>query len=181
IEWHWVRGHTGDRLNERADRLARRARLEITAGPETEAGVARVYARVAFKGPAGPGAWGLILESAGGETQQFSAVEDKTTNNRLELQAVIESLRLVSAGSRIQLVTSSDYVYQGATRWLAGWRQGGWKTKAGKPVSNQDLWRELEALAAVREVRWLSAKQIGAEPALDEAARVAAEALRAAL
>ncbi|UCG23526.1 MAG: ribonuclease HI [Chloroflexota bacterium] len=178
VRWHWVRGHAGNPLNERVDKLARDARLALTPavylGPDSTC----LYVRGSCKGNPGPGAWGTILEF-GQETQQMSGSESATTNNRMELTAVIEGLNMIAPGDEVHVITTSDYVFMGATRWIHGWRQRDWKKKDGQNVSNRDLWQRLDGMATVRDVHWFSAK--GAteqfEQGLDEAARLARQAL----
>ena len=157
ITWHWVRGHSGDPANEAVDRLAREARLAITPKVDLSADVPRLYLRSSCHGNPGPGVWGVALES-GGEWETASGGEPKTTNNRMELRAAIEGLLLLSPGSAAQLFTTSDYVFQGATQWLHGWKRGGWQKKDGQPVANSDLWRLLDDLAGRYRVKWVNAK-----------------------
>jgi ribonuclease HI len=157
ITWHWVRGHSGDPANEAVDRLAREARLAITPKVDLSADVPRLYLRSSCHGNPGPGVWGVALES-GGEWETASGGEPKTTNNRMELRAAIEGLLLLSPGSAAQLFTTSDYVFQGATQWLHGWKRGGWQKKDGQPVANSDLWRLLDDLAGRYRVQWVNAK-----------------------
>ena len=175
IEWHWVRGHAGNPLNERVDQLARQARLEIT--PEEEelaADVPRLNVRASCKGNPGPGGWGVVLER-GAETEQASGSMLETTNNRMEITAVIEGLRLLPPGSTVQLFTTSDYLFQGATRWIHGWRKNRWQKKDGQPVANADLWQMLDQLMEQYKIRWLNAKGQDS-PALTEASLIAARA-----
>jgi ribonuclease HI len=177
IEWQWVRGHAGDPLNERVDRLAREARLAITPRQERAVVTHRLYLRASVKGNPGPGGWGVVAETAQG-TRQYSGSEPATTNNRMELLAAVEGLRETPAGAAVAVVTTSDYVFQGATRWIKGWRGRGWTKKDGKPVGHADLWRQLDALQSSRRVHWESAKgRQGDLPAgLVDAARCAAAA-----
>jgi ribonuclease HI len=177
IKWHWVRGHSGNRLNERVDELARKARLAIT--PEVTLGrnVPRLYVRASVRGNPGPGGWGVVLEESG-ETEQLSGAEPETTNNRMELRAAIEGLRMLERNAPVQLFTTSDYVYQGATSWIKGWRRSKWVKKGGQPVANADLWQELDQLLAQRTVKWVNAKGKGdtMPRGLTEAGRLAVTA-----
>ena len=157
ITWHWVRGHSGDPANEAVDRLAREARLSITPQIDLASDVPRLYLRSSCHGNPGPGTWAVALES-GGEWEATSGHEPKTTNNRMELQAAIEGLLMLPPGSAAQLFTTSDYVFQGATQWLPGWKRGGWQKKDGQPVANSDLWRLLDDLAGRYRVKWVNAK-----------------------
>jgi len=178
INWHWVRGHSGDTLNERVDRLARNARLAITPEVELTPDVRRLYARGTCRGNPGPGAWAAILE-LGQETEQLSGSEPSTTNNRMELMAVIGGLDLLPEGEPAYIITTSDYVFMGATRWIHGWRRRDWKKRDGQPVSNLDLWRRLDRLLEEHTVRWISGKGDVKQfsKGLEEAAKVARQAL----
>jgi len=157
ITWQWVQGHSGDRHNERVDQLAREARLAITPRVDLDAGVPRLYLRASCHGNPGPGAWAVALEQDG-EWETAAGDEPRTTNNRMELRAAIEGLLMLSPGSPAQLFTTSDYLYQGATRWLAAWKRGGWQKKDGQPVANGDLWQLLDDLARRYQVHWVNAK-----------------------
>lgn len=157
INWHWVRGHAGNPDNERVDRLAREARLAITPRVELEAGVPRLYLRVSCKGNPGPGVWAVSLEQDG-EWDTFAGSVKTTTNNRLELTAALEGLRLIPEGNRVQIFTTSDYLFQGATQWVDGWRKRGWQKKDGTPVANADLWRALAEAEKRYRIKWVNAK-----------------------
>jgi ribonuclease HI len=178
IRWHWVKAHAGDPLNERVDALARRARLEITPSEQVSESAPRIFVRGSCEGNPGPGGWGVVLEY-GENTEQMSGSEAKSTNNRMELKAAIEGLRMILPGDEAQILTTSDYVFQGATRWIQGWRGRGWKKRDGRPVSNQDLWKELDRLAASVKVRWVSAKGQADNfgPGMEEAAKLARQAI----
>lgn len=170
ITWYWVRGHSGDALNERVDSLAREARLEITSHPEHFENVPRLYLRSSCKGNPGPGGWGVLLE-IDSDTEQLSGSDPSTTNNRMELTAAIEGLLMVAEGSMVQIVTASDYLFQGATKWIHGWRRRNWMKRDGKPVSNLDLWRRLDQLFSKYDIIWINAKE-----AVEETERGLAEA-----
>ncbi len=177
ITWRWVKGHAGDLLNERVDWLAREARLNITPGVSGLEDVPRLFVRGSCKGNPGPGGWGVVIEQ-GSETEQLSGSERRTTNNRMELLATIEGLRLLPGKSEAAVFTTSDYLYMGATRWIHGWRNHGWKKRDGKPVSNLDLWQQLDTLLRSYRVRWVNAKGGLGEynKGLEEAARLASNA-----
>lgn len=178
VQWHWVKGHSGDRFNERVDAIARQARLEISPEAGDLVDVPRLYLRGTCRGNPGPGGWGVILEE-GEETTQLSGSEHNTTNNRMELTAAIEGLRQLLTGNSVAVFTTSDYVFQGATRWINGWRRRDWKKRDGKPISNKDLWQQLDTLMMEYDVRWVNAKgEKGRQkPGLLEAAALAASAV----
>ncbi len=157
IEWYWVKGHAGNPMNERVDQLARQARLEITPAAQIDEDAPKLFLRASCKGNPGPGGWGVVLEEKG-ETEQISGSEPKTTNNRMEIQAAIEGLLLLPTGSQVQLFTTSDYLFQGATQWIQGWRKRQWTKRDGKPVVNDDLWQALDQLMGNYKIQWINAK-----------------------
>lgn len=107
----------------------------------------------ACSGNPGPGGWGALLVCRGKE-RSLSGGEQATTNNRMELMAVIRGLEALKRRCRVEVVTDSRYVMDGITRWMAGWRRNGWKTAGRKPVKNQDLWQRLDEAVNAHEVRW---------------------------
>jgi len=104
-------------------------------------------------GNPGPGGWGAVLTS-GPHRRELSGGAPATTNNRMELQAAIEALNALKWPCEVALHTDSKYVRDGITKWLAGWKRNGWRTKAREPVKNADLWRQLEAAVARHKVHW---------------------------
>jgi ribonuclease HI len=116
-------------------------------------GVVEVYADGACKGNPGPGGWGVLLVAEGRE-RELHGGEPATTNNRMELTAVIRALEALPHGSRVRLYTDSQYVQKGMTEWIASWKRRGWRTADRKPVKNEDLWKHLEELARDRQVAW---------------------------
>ena len=137
-----------------------------------------IYTDGACRGNPGPGGWGAILRF-GAVERELCGGESETTNNRMELMAVIGGLSLVPDSTSVYVVTTSDYVFMGATRWIHGWRKRNWTKKDGKPVSNQDLWQELERKMVSLDVHWVSGKggSDKFQQGLEEAFRVAKEAL----
>jgi ribonuclease HI len=107
----------------------------------------------ACKGNPGPGGWGALLEYDGHRKELFGG-EAHTTNNRMELVAVIRALEALTRTSDVELYTDSQYVKNGIESWIHGWKRNGWKTSDRKPVKNAELWRELEALSARHRIRW---------------------------
>jgi ribonuclease HI len=112
-----------------------------------------VYTDGACKGNPGPGGWGALLVADGREQEIYGGERD-TTNNRMELTAVIRALESLDAPSEVDLHTDSQYVKQGIETWIHNWKRNGWKTSDKKAVKNAELWRELEAQAARHRVRW---------------------------
>ena len=112
-----------------------------------------IYADGACKGNPGPGGWGAWLNCEGREKELFGG-EPSTTNNRMELTAVIRALEALKRPSRVRLYTDSQYVQKGITEWLRSWKARGWKTAAREPVKNADLWRRLDEVASRHQVEW---------------------------
>jgi len=112
-----------------------------------------MYADGACRGNPGPGGWGALLR-AGGRERTLHGGEAATTNNRMELTAVIRGLEALKRPSRVQLYTDSQYVQKGITQWIHDWKRRGWRTADKKPVKNIDLWTQLDALAAQHAVSW---------------------------
>ena len=117
-----------------------------------------IYTDGACKGHPGPGGWGALLQSGGTEKELFGG-ERETTNNRMELMAVIEALRALKRPCAVTLNVDSQYVLKGMTEWLPGWKAKGWKTSTKQPVKNVDLWQALDELVNrgghVIEWRWV--------------------------
>ena len=102
----------------------------------------------------GPGGWGAILRSGNAEKELWGG-EAATTNNRMELMAVIEALNALKRPSRVVLHTDSQYVQKGITEWLRGWKARGWRTAAKAPVKNTDLWKRLDEATQPHEIEWV--------------------------
>lgn len=112
-----------------------------------------IYTDGACRGNPGPGGWGASLRFNGKQKDMYGG-EAETTNNRMELTAVIEGLEALSRPHPVKIYTDSRYVMDGVTKWLAGWKKKGWKTAAKKPVKNVELWQRLDALVDANEVSW---------------------------
>jgi ribonuclease HI len=115
--------------------------------------VVEIYSDGACRGNPGPGGWGVLLRSRGMEKELWGGEAD-TTNNRMELTAVIRALEALKRPSRVRLYTDSQYVQKGISQWIGQWKRRGWRTAERKPVKNIDLWQRLDELAAVHEVQW---------------------------
>jgi ribonuclease HI len=112
-----------------------------------------IFTDGACSGNPGPGGWGAILRYNGTEKEMFGFAA-ATTNNRMELMAVIEALRVLKRPLVVAVHTDSQYVQKGITEWIHGWKRRGWKTAGKQPVKNEDLWRQLDALSAQHEMSW---------------------------
>jgi len=104
-------------------------------------------------GNPGPGGWACILRS-GEKTREMFGSERHTTNNRMEITAAIEGLRALREPCEVEVVTDSEYLKNGITTWIKGWKRNGWKTAAKKPVVNQDLWMTLDDLVGKHQMHW---------------------------
>jgi ribonuclease HI len=116
-------------------------------------GVVDIYTDGACRGNPGPGGWAAVL-STGAREKEISGAQLQTTNNRMELQAVIEALQALKRPLQVRLYTDSQYVRRGILEWLPQWKARGWKTADRKPVKNQDLWQLLESAAARHRIEW---------------------------
>ena len=116
-----------------------------------------IYTDGACKGNPGPGGWGAVLEFDGEEREIFGG-EPSTTNNRMELTAVIESLAALKRPCRVVVHTDSTYVQKGITEWIHQWKARGWRTAAKEPVKNSDLWKLLDEAVKPHEIEWVWVK-----------------------
>jgi ribonuclease HI len=112
-----------------------------------------IYTDGACKGNPGPGGWGAWLRWGEHEKELFGG-EPLTTNNRMELTAVIEALSALKRSTAVAVYTDSEYVKNGITTWIKGWKNRGWRTADNKPVKNQELWQRLDALVSQHQVSW---------------------------
>ena len=112
-----------------------------------------IFSDGACRGNPGPGGWGALLRFNRTETELWGG-EAATTNNRMELTAVIRALEALERPSRVRLYTDSQYVQRGISAWILDWKRRGWRTAGRKPVKNEDLWRRLDELAALHDVEW---------------------------
>ena len=126
----------------------------------------------ACRGNPGRGGWGLLLRYGDRERELYGG-EFETTNNRMELTAVIMGLRRLKRPCRVRITTDSKYVMRGATEWLRDWKRRNWRTAAKKPVLNQDLWRQLDHAAAEHEIDWCWVKGHSGHPENEKADQLA--------
>jgi ribonuclease HI len=127
-----------------------------TTPSKTATSTVRIWCDGACAGNPGPGGWGCIVE-VGEQRHEYSGGNPRTTNNQMELQALIEALKNVPPGISVQIETDSEYLSKGITQWLRGWIRNGWKTAARQPVKNQEQWQQLHALLQERphKVSWV--------------------------
>jgi ribonuclease HI len=133
----------------------------------------------ACKGNPGPGGWGAVIRS-GAREKELSGGEALTTNNRMELTAVIEALNALKRPCAVTLSTDSRYVMDGLTKWIHGWRRNGWKTADRKPVKNADLWQALVEATARHRIAWQWVKGHAGHPDNERADKLACAAAVAA-
>ncbi len=139
-------------------------------GPVTS--TVEIWSDGACKGNPGVGGWGAWLRSGDFERESFGG-EQLTTNNRMELTAVIESLRALKRPCEVRLHVDSTYVMNGLNNWLPGWKRNGWRTSAKKPVKNEDLWRALDAEVARHDITWVWVKGHSGDPGNERADQLA--------
>lgn len=155
VRWEWVKGHAGHRWNERADELATAAARAFrppaggAAEVEAAAGGWRIYLKAS-----GRGWWAARLVAPDGDDEILTGEDRRASANELILRAAGEAIRAVPEDAPLTVYSAADYLRDGAERWLAGWRQRGWKTATGKPVANREAWQRLAAELERRTVRW---------------------------
>ena len=113
----------------------------------------QIYTDGACRGNPGPGGWGALLKFGGKEKQLYGG-ESLTTNNRMELTAVIEALSALKRPCNVSVTSDSTYVLKGINEWLPNWKKRGWLTSGKKPVKNEDLWKSLDSLKSVHNIEW---------------------------
>jgi ribonuclease HI len=134
--------------------------------------VIEIYTDGACSGNPGPGGWGALLRYNGHE-KEMNGGEADTTNNRMEMMAVIESLNALKKRSDVKLYTDSKYVMQGVTQWLDGWKAKGWKTASKKPVKNVDLWKQIDEAVQAHDVEFFWVKGHAGHPENERADELA--------
>lgn len=137
-----------------------------------------IYTDGACRGNPGPGGWGALLKSGKSE-KELSGAEPATTNNRMELTAVIRALEALKRPVQARLYTDSEYVRRGITEWLPAWKSRGWRTADRQPVKNQDLWQRLDELSSRHEIEWRWVPAHAGVPGNERVDRLANEAIDA--
>jgi len=146
---------------------------------DADSGLVEIFSDGACSGNPGPGGWGAILRWKGVE-KELSGAERDTTNNRMELLAVISALEAFKRPVRVRVYTDSRYVHDGVTRYMDNWQRNGWKTADKKPVKNVDLWQRYLAAADAHDVEWRWVKGHAGHPENERADSLARAALEAA-
>ena len=151
-----------------------RTQPEATAAsnPEAGTGLVQMWTDGACKGNPGVGGWGAWMRSGGHERELFGG-EQVTTNNRMELTAVIEGLRALTRECEVRLHVDSTYVMNGLQSWLPGWKRNGWRTSAKKPVKNVDLWQALDTEVTCHTITWVWVKGHSGDPGNERADQLA--------
>ena len=139
-----------------------------------------IYTDGSCQGNPGPGGWGVILRYKGVE-KELSGYAPSTTNNRMELQAAIEGLKALKRSTHVDLYTDSQYVRNGITQWLPQWKQRNWRSSSKKPIKNQDLWEELDAITQKHEVAWHWVRGHKGHPENERVDALAREAIKSHL
>lgn len=141
--------------------------------------IVEIYTDGACKGNPGPGGWGALMRYKGVE-KSLSGYAPHTTNNRMELMAAIESLKVLTRSCSVHLTTDSEYLRKGITEWMVKWKKNGWKTAAKEPVKNADLWQQLDDEARRHQVQWHWVKGHAGHPENEAADQLANAAIAAA-
>jgi ribonuclease HI len=184
VSWHWLKGHAGHPLNERADRLATEALRSLRRGPgapdahhasEKDQPAVEICVKASCRGAQGPGGWGAVLR-LGEKTRTLSGREPSTTANAMLIRGATEALRALKRPCEVTLYSDAKYLVQGASLWVKGWQARGWQTREGKPVANQDAWEALLEAAHSHQVTWLLAQGDTVPDDLVRAGEVATQA-----
>ena len=138
--------------------------------------IIELFSDGACKGNPGLGGWGVLIKNSK-TLNELKGSQQQTTNNRMELIAVIEGLKSIKKHSHIQITTDSMYVKNGINQWINNWKKNGWRTAAKKPVKNKDLWQELDELVQKYSIKWLWVKGHSGHPGNERADQLANEAI----
>lgn len=140
-------------------------------------GIVEIFSDGACSGNPGPGGYGAILKY-GREIKEISGCEPETTNNRMEMMAIIEALRKLKRPCKIKVVTDSGYVVKGMTQWISGWIKRNWLNSQKKPVLNRDLWEDLLELSRFHQIEWSWIKGHNGHPENERCDQLAKSALK---
>ena len=137
----------------------------------------QIFTDGACKGNPGVGGWGVLIKS-GEHEKELNGYEQLTTNNRMELIAVIEGLKSIDINTIVEVTTDSKYVKNGISEWIYNWKRNNWKTSAKKPVKNKELWQELDSLVQNYNIKWIWVKGHSGHPGNERADELANDAVR---
>jgi ribonuclease HI len=176
VNWHWVKGHAGNKWNERVDKLAT-AQIPQPKLPLDDQNAVHIFLGAAYSGKKKEGGWGVVLRYQE-HVKTLSGTEAKSSGNRMHILGAIEGLQAIKNPLPIHIYTNSDYLKDSATRWIKGWIARDWKTKEGKSVSNRDLWEKLVDLTKDYQVSWHVVSKINQPDEMPQAKEVATESLQ---
>lgn len=175
VEWRWVKGHSGDRWNERADRLASKA-IPRPPLPVDDPGAVHLFLGVARSAKRNVGSWSAVLTFGDSEKALGGRLEGASAN-RMHIHGAVAALEQLKRRVRMHIYTTSDYLKDGACSWLAGWRARDWRTRDGRPVAHAELWRDLDRLLKRQPVIWHVASRDSLPAEMEKAKRLARVAL----
>ncbi len=175
VSWHWVKGHAGERWNERVDELASEA-IGREPLPVVDPDAVHAVLAVAASTRKGVGAWAVLLVHGDRQRTLVGRVAG-APSNRLHILGAVKALEALKRRVRVHLYTVSDYLKDGATTWIGGWKRRGWVTRDGSPVAHRDLWQELDRIARGHDVQWHVLAKDADFAWMDEAKHSAREAL----
>lgn len=152
VRWKWVRGHAGNKWNERVDELASAA-IPREVGLVDDSEAVHIVLGVAYSGKAKTGAWAALLRYQE-KDKDLHGVVKSTTPNAMHILSAVRALEALKRPVRAHLYTASDYLKDGATTWIRGWKSRDWRTRDGKPVSNRDEWLQLDQQLKRHQLEW---------------------------
>lgn len=176
ITWKWTRGHAGNKWNERADELARSEIARIVLPVDDERAI-HIFTAASYLGKEKKGGWGVVLRYRD-SIKTLSAGETNTSGNRMHICAAIEGLKAIKKPLPIHLYTTSNYLKDGATRWVKNWAKNNWMTKERTPVSHRDLWEELAGFISRYNINWHVVSKEDMPEEMVQAKNLATEAAR---
>ncbi len=189
VTWHWLKGHAGHPLNERADQLATEARRSLdrfrpsasmpdTPQPPGDGGpTVEICVKASCRGAQGQGGWGGVLRMDE-HTRSLSGGEAQTTANAMLIRGAAEALGALTKPCQVTVYSDAKYLIQGASQWIKGWQARGWQTRDGKPVANRAAWEALVEAARPHRVVWQQVREDDAPADLAWAGELASEAAR---
>jgi ribonuclease HI len=176
IDWHWTKGHAGNKWNERADQLASAAIPKPDLPLDNQEAI-HVFTGASYLGKTKQGGWSVLLRYRDTE-KTLTGHEVDTSPNRMHLVAAIKGLEALKKSFPVHLYTPSSYLKDGVTQWTPQWQRRNWQTKEGKPVSNQDLWERLAQLTSGYQIEWHVVDKDTALPEMTRTKKLASEAAK---